>query len=278
MGSRRWLTGALVLMVMLVVVTPGRLRAQQSPARVRVVHAAPDTAPVDVFVDDQKVLSDVAFPSISQYLEVPAGTHTLSLTPSGQPLTAAVLQTSVSVDAAKAYTVAAIGLSDVTATVYTDDLSALPPGKARVRFIHAAPDAPGADIEVINGPTLFSNIGFGVASDYRLVDAGTYDLRAVVAGANTVIVQLPDTTLNEGTIYEVVAAGRLANIQVEVGTAAPIANQPVLGSEGAAPSAAQNTMPNTGSADSLLWFGFVGLLLMTAGLLVRGRGRASLKP
>lgn len=244
--------------------------AQNATARVRVIHAAPDTPAVDVLLDGNTIVTNVGFPAISDYLDVPAGSHTLALTPTGQGASAAILQADITTEAGQYYTAAAIGLKDVSVKLYNDNLGPIPQGKARVRFIHTSPDAPGADIEVINGPTLFQNVGFGEASEYLEVDAGTYDLRAVVAGANTVIVQLPQTKIDADTLYDVFAVGRLANIQVTVGTAKPVANQAVLGSEGeadAVPEGVQNTMPNTGDEDIALWVVFLALLLIANGLM-----------
>src|SRR5215208_1806650 len=47
----------------------------QGNALVRVVHASPDAPAVDVYVDGNKVLSNVPFFTASDYLPLPAGEH-----------------------------------------------------------------------------------------------------------------------------------------------------------------------------------------------------------
>jgi len=57
--------------------------AQSSMAMVRVIHASPDAPAVDVYVDGNAVLTNVAFPAISNYLELPAGPHSVAVAPAG---------------------------------------------------------------------------------------------------------------------------------------------------------------------------------------------------
>ena len=47
--------------------------AQAQPAMVRVAHFSPDAPAVDVYVNDDRVLSGVKYKTVSKYLELPAG-------------------------------------------------------------------------------------------------------------------------------------------------------------------------------------------------------------
>jgi LPXTG-motif cell wall-anchored protein len=235
--------------------------AQTGSARVRIIHAAPDTPPMDVFVGDQRVLSDVAYASISDYVDLPAGSQTLAVVPAGEDASAAVITEQLDLAAGQPYSVAVVGLADVEARVFEDDLSAPPAGQAKVRVLHFSPDAPGADVEVIDGPTLVQNLAFGEASPYLDVDATTYDLRLVTSGATTIIVQLPDTTFEADTIYDVAAVGRLANIQVVSATTTPSTQNE------AAATPNEAVMPSTG-ASSTQW------ALLVLGLIAVGGGFA----
>lgn len=55
--------------------------------------------------------------------------------------------------------------------------------QARVRVVHASPDAPAVDI-CANGDVLFSDAPFFAATDYVNVPAGTYTIKVVVAGSD----------------------------------------------------------------------------------------------
>jgi hypothetical protein len=57
--------------------------AQAGPAQVRVAHFSPDAPAVDVYVNDDKVLSGVEYKTVSKYLELPAGSYDLAVRPAG---------------------------------------------------------------------------------------------------------------------------------------------------------------------------------------------------
>jgi hypothetical protein len=270
MKHRLLVIGGWLAVLVGLLLLPMQAGAQAETAQVRVIHAAPDTPGVDVFVDGEVVLSNISFPTVSAYLALPAGDHTVAIAPTGEAVEQALLTQDVTVAAGSAYTVAAIGLADVSFAVFEDDLSPVAEGQARARFIHTSPDAPAVDIEVVDGPTLFQNVGFGEAGAYQDVQAGSYDLRAVASGDNTVVVQLPGTTLEAGTIYDVIAVGRLANIQVEVATFTPQAPTAVAGDTGTDDNAAPSSvMPETGLADAKYALLALGLVAIGAGCMLR---------
>ncbi len=82
---------------------------------------------------------------------------------------------------------------------------------ARVRVMHASPDAPAVDVWV-NGTRAFSNISFKSISDYAKLQPGTYHVQVVPAGATTPVVIDATLTLAKHTDYTVVAIGKLATI------------------------------------------------------------------
>jgi hypothetical protein len=56
------------------------------------------------------------------------------------------------------------------------------PETARIRVVHASPDAPDVDI-CANGTTAFSDVAFPGATNYATVEEGTYQIRVVAAGS-----------------------------------------------------------------------------------------------
>lgn len=262
--------------------------AQEGTARVRVIHASPDAPAVDVFVDGNAVLTSVAFPAISDYLEVPAGERSFAVAPAGQGESAAVIETTQTLAAGEAYTIAAVGLlANIQGQVYNDNLAAPAAGNAHVRVIHASPDAPAVAVRVAGGDTLIPSLAFPNASDYLPVPAGTYDLQVTPASdLNTAVLDLAGTTLEAGTIYDVVAVGQLANIAAEVATftpeaddaaaaASPSASAPAASAPAASAPAAggtPNTLPNTGVGEnlSIVLIG-LGVLALAGGFLIRRR-------
>jgi hypothetical protein len=84
--------------------------------------------------------------------------------------------------------------------------------QARVRVVHASPDAPAVDVWV-NGSVAFSNAPFKGITDYASLDAGTYNVQVSPTGATSPIVIDADLALDAGTDYTVVAVGMLADIE-----------------------------------------------------------------
>lgn len=86
--------------------------AEEAPAddeevgAIRVGHFSPDAPNVDVYVDEQQILSDVGYDELSPYLEIVPGTYTLTITEAGgdEP----VYERTIAVDT-EFYTAAAIG-------------------------------------------------------------------------------------------------------------------------------------------------------------------------
>jgi hypothetical protein len=185
---------------------------QEGDACIQVIHASPDAPAVDVYLDGAKALTDLAFGKTSGWVAVPAGDHTVQVTPAGAEPSAAVINATVTLEAGAAYEIAATGLvASIAPQIYQVNLSALADDMARIRVIHTSPDAPAVDIVVKGGDVLISNLAFPHASDYLEVPAGSYDLEVRAAGTTTVALDLPGVKLEAGMVYDVFAIGQLAD-------------------------------------------------------------------
>ncbi len=76
---------------------------------------------------------------------------------------------------------------------------------ARVRIVHASPDAPAVDIYV-NGGKVLENLPFREYSEYLSLPAGTYTVEIKVTGTDTVVKQL-SVPVQAGKDYTAVAVG-----------------------------------------------------------------------
>jgi hypothetical protein len=195
---------ALLLTLLSLAVVPAVVDAQ-ADGFVRVAHLSPDAPAVDVYVDGTKVLSDVPYKTVSNYLPVPAGSHTFKVTAAGQ--TTAVISATETIAAGTYYTVAAIGpLAQIKAAVFTDDLAAPPAGDAKIRAVHAAVGAPSPVDVLANGKPAFTGLAFGNATQYAPVPAGTYTLGVAPSGSTTAAFSAM-ATLMSGDVYTAFAIG-----------------------------------------------------------------------
>ena len=218
--------------------------------RVRVAHASPDAPEVDVLVNGSPASTALAFKEISNYAPLDAGSYSVAVVPTGKT-EPQVISATLNLAPDKDYTVVAVNtLGNIEPLVLEDNNAAPAAGKAHVRFVHASPDAPAVDVAVKDGPVIFSNVPFKGVGDYAPVDAGTYNLEVRLAGTDTVALEVPNVTLNDGTVYTVfamgLAGGSPALTAVLSEDAKPAATAAASG--GAAPS----SLPTTGGETSLL--------------------------
>jgi hypothetical protein len=184
---------------------------EEGNACVNIIHASPDAPAVDVYVNGEMALGDLAFGTASGWVALPAGDHTVQVTAAGEDLETAVIEADVTLDEGAAYEVAATGLlADIAPQIYQVDLSEFEDdgeATARIRIVHASPDAPEVDIAVTDGDVLVSELVFPDASDYIDVPADSYDLEVRVAGTEDVALDLPGVELDAGMVYSVYAIG-----------------------------------------------------------------------
>lgn len=205
-------------------------KAQAANALVRVANMSPDAPTLDIYLDGNKALTSLPFKSVSDYLSLPGGEHRFEMRPTGASASdKALIDVKTTVEAGKAYTVTAINeASKIAPLVLVDDITAPAADKAKVRLIHASPDAPPLDLARKGGPALVNNLASGKASDTFTLDAATYDLEVRPTGTTTAALSLPGTKLEAGQIYTVFAAGKQADLSLVAvayspsGSAAPV--------------------------------------------------------
>ncbi|UCC80898.1 MAG: DUF4397 domain-containing protein [Candidatus Zixiibacteriota bacterium] len=181
-----------------------------STSKVRVVHTSYDAPAVDVWVDGAVAISNLAYGQSSGYAELTAGMRNIQVTPTGQS-SPVVIDADLNIADTEEYTVTAVDmLSNISAVVSVDDRDPNT-GQAKVRFLHASPDAPAVDIKLNsgNGPAVFSNVSFKEITDYAEVNGASYTFVVTPAGSDVEVFVFEPIAVSEGTVYTVVAHGSL---------------------------------------------------------------------
>jgi hypothetical protein len=175
-------------------------------ALVRVAHFSPDTAGVDVWVDGKRVLQNVGYDTVSDYVPLVSGTHDFALRPFGASSTSKpILAASAALAPDLAYTIAGVGLNkDLRGQIFKDNLGAPPAGRAKVRVIDAA--VGGSPIDVaLQGGTTFDHVAFPNASVYEPVAPKTYGVRVMRDGNE--MLNVPNVVIGAVIIYSFVVIG-----------------------------------------------------------------------
>jgi len=130
-------------------------------AEIRVVHGSPDAPAVDIYIEgvSTPVFEDLAYGDASEYARVDAGTYNVQIRAAGaDPASAPVFETgNITLQTGDAVTALAAGLfasNDPTSQFRVlglyEDFVTPAAGNAVVRVVHASPDAPTVDIDVLN--------------------------------------------------------------------------------------------------------------------------------
>ena len=177
-------------------------------AAVRIVHAVPGGPAVNVFVDGNQVFTNIAYKQVTSRATLSAGSHSVRIVPVNSQQ--ALIDTTVTLQADTYNTIAAVGQPNSVQALTMTDSSTLPlPNQARVRLVHASPNAPAVDVAVKGGPTLFSNVSFPTATDYIVVGAQPYTVDILSAGTSNIVLTVPNVSLNGSTVYSIYAVGLL---------------------------------------------------------------------
>ena len=180
-------------------------------ACVRLVHAAPDAPAVDAYLNDAQVAADLSFGTATEYAAVPSGGgRGVRVVAAGGDTEESILDGSFDLDPGQAYEILVQGSgTDLGFNITGVDLRPVAEGQARLRVIHASPDAGAVNIGVEgDDANLFEGVDFGSATDYVILDAGDYPIEVRPGSDDMTVALRSETTLDAATVYDLVAIGR----------------------------------------------------------------------
>ncbi|HEX2623212.1 MAG TPA: DUF4397 domain-containing protein, partial [Phototrophicaceae bacterium] len=139
----------------------------------RVIHAAPDAPPVDIYVDTANLASNIGFQEASGRTNVIAGDYAVFITDRGvSPTDKTIVQLPVSLKVGQSLILVLGGVTDaITLTSYEESTEPLEENQSRVNFIHAVPFAPTVKAQV-NNIDLSPLFDFGKESGGIVVSSG----------------------------------------------------------------------------------------------------------
>jgi hypothetical protein len=186
-------------------------------ASIYVVQGLPGKT-LDIAVDGHKVASGVKTAAVAGPFKVKAGSRNVTFSSGGKQL----LQSKFSVAAKSSWDVVvhlpAQASGKPVVTVFKNDLSAVPKGKAALTVAHTAA-VPPADIRV-NGKVLFANVANGESLSL-VVPVATYKVAIVPTGETKPVILGPlNLTVQGGSLNRVYAVGdpekKTMNVAVHV--------------------------------------------------------------
>jgi hypothetical protein len=173
------------------------------PAYVNFVNASPDAGSAQLYVQDiVRTPSAISYGNASGYFKTYLGSQDVAVkAPNG---TTTLISTTGQFDANANYTYFLVGQnSSLGLVAVTDDLIAPASGKAKIRFVNAAPNASAANLN-LGSTTVVSNIAFRGVSPSVEVNAGSYILSV---SSSPFLSSTLNTTLESGKVYTIYAKG-----------------------------------------------------------------------
>lgn len=182
-------------------------------ADLRVVHDSANAPAVDVIVNNAvtPAVSNLAFPSATGYLSLPAATYNFKVTPTGV-LTPVVINADVPLANGAQYTLLAVGaLANIEPLLLNDDNRSVAT-EAKVRLVHGSSLAGNVDIYVLpagaaiaNQSPAFANVAFKANTGYVSLAAGKYDVIITPAGQASVEAIKATLDFKAGLTYTAIA-------------------------------------------------------------------------
>jgi hypothetical protein len=180
--------------------------------------------PVDVYLDDQRLLPNMQYRDTTNYLPVAPGRYTVSVYAAGAdpavdlPLTSATLDLRVADAPRTAYW---FGTADTLRfETAPDNTTLIPSDRARIRFINAITGSASVDIvKPVSGVRVLENLHFSESSVHLDLDAGTYAYVVMEDGEE--IATLDDLDFKSGMSYTIALTGDPTDVKTLVMATTP---------------------------------------------------------
>ncbi|RKL67506.1 hypothetical protein CR203_09150 [Salipaludibacillus neizhouensis] len=211
--KKSWLIVSFIAIVGLMMQFPNFTSADDTTteqAKARVVHASPNATAVDVYLDDEKILTGMQFKELSEYHPLDEKSYEVKIYEEGsKPKNSEpVLEANITAMAGESYTLAVGGKVDELQLYEIKDDKEVNEEEAKLRVIHLSPDAPAIDVFSLDTPVV-ANVAFSEASKYENLAEGSYSLDIRPAGQEKEIFNIPNLQLEKGKNYSIIALGLL---------------------------------------------------------------------
>ncbi len=183
-----------------------------STADVRVVHAVSDAPAVDVLLNNNKAITELAFPNATQYAKLSPGAYNVKVAAAADN-SVVVINADLNLAAGSYATVLAtgsLGQGNITPLVLSDTPRRIAT-EAQVRLVHASSLAGNVDIyvtasaDISNATPAFANVAFKAETGYVSLLPGNYVVTVTPAGSKTAAIGPVALTLAGNKIYTAVA-------------------------------------------------------------------------
>jgi hypothetical protein len=184
--------------------------AGRDEALVRVVHAVPAGAPIDIYAGDLAVFDAVSYKAVMPYRVLEGKRYVFAARPAGMANAKSLASNTEGLDDGEYYTVFALpGMNNGVHLRVVDDLLTAPAaGRAKLRVVHGSSDAGELDIAVAGGSaTLFDGVDFQSVTGYEEIEPVSGPIEIRTEGETAALATVDNVSIEAGRFYTVVIVG-----------------------------------------------------------------------
>ncbi|PLS03509.1 DUF4397 domain-containing protein [Neobacillus cucumis] len=185
-------------------------QAEKGEAQIRILHTSPDSPNIDVYINGNSVVKDLAFKQVSQILHLKAGKYHIDIYPAGN-MVDSVLNKKITIEEGKSYTLTTIDSVNKMRLLVFLNQPEVPENEAKVRFIQLSPDTAALDIAVKDRDVIFPKVSYKQATEYLGLTPMTVDLEVRTAGTKDILLPLPKATFRPNESYTLILLGLSKN-------------------------------------------------------------------
>ena len=192
--------------------------SREGSSQVRLVNVVPSDAAVDVYADDSAVFTGVAYKAVTPYQNLKDNLVTLELRPTGAApgdTTEPLAQNREMLANGDRYTVVVLpaeGDGKPTLRVLEEPTDPGEAGKARIRFVNAAPGVETFDVYVPGSTDpFFDDVDFRTEAGFKDMNAGAGEIVVRADDDGPVLITLPERSFEAGKTYTFVVTRKNAD-------------------------------------------------------------------
>lgn len=182
---------------------------RQPYSYIRLMNAVPGSQPVDIYANRSLIAQNLPYKGFTEYMQVLPGIYNMTVFAAGTtgPV---LLDAVIEIPVRSINTVALMGIPPaLSIRPFFETVVQVPPGRLYLRFANLVPDGPEMDLTLSNGTELFTDVSFGMVTNYLSVPAGTYIFYIKQSNTDATLLYVPNIQLLEGRFYTIYTVGRM---------------------------------------------------------------------
>lgn len=183
------------------------LRQRQASSHIRLLHASPNLAAVDVYANGSLIARNFRFKNFTEYMPISPGNYRIRVYPAGASNNI-VLDANVSIGPDQIFTIAIVGLlPNISLRTILDPKMPIMRNKVMLRFANLSPNVLKTDLAFQGGKVIFPGVSYLRVTNYTMLNPETYNFELRLPNTNKRILLVPNVRLKENRFYTMYAVG-----------------------------------------------------------------------